>query len=208
MIDIRLFFRKIDRAKYISHLDLYRLMQRATKRAGLPIWQTQGFNPHAYITFALPLSLGIEGLNETMDTRITEELDFDEVKERLNKALPQDIQITRAAAPINKHTMIEKAEYDIDTDCDLQKFRLFIAQPSIMTTKNTKKGEVQIDLKQYIELIDVSGTNVDLILPAGVDVNINPNLIFEAFQREKNIEINKLNICRTAVYCKNGSIFE
>ena len=49
--DYRLTFAKKGRARYISHLDLMRAMQRAIKRAGVPIWYTQGFNPHSYLMF-------------------------------------------------------------------------------------------------------------------------------------------------------------
>jgi radical SAM-linked protein len=65
--DIRVFFSKTGNAKYISHLDLYRSFSRAIQRSGLPVWITEGFNPHIYITFALPLALGIEGQEEAMD---------------------------------------------------------------------------------------------------------------------------------------------
>ena len=57
MIDVRTVFEKKGRAKYISHLDLNRFMMRAFRRSGLPIWYTEGFNPHPYATFALALSL-------------------------------------------------------------------------------------------------------------------------------------------------------
>ena len=56
MINIRVFYHKTSRAKYISHLDIMRCMQRAVVRAGLPVWYTEGFNPHIYLTFSLPLS--------------------------------------------------------------------------------------------------------------------------------------------------------
>ena len=59
-IDYRLFYTKTGRLKYISHLDTNRLMQRTLKRSGLPVWYSEGFNPHIYITFALPLALGLE----------------------------------------------------------------------------------------------------------------------------------------------------
>ena len=57
MEPIRVFYRKTDTAKYISHLDINRCFQRAMKRAGIPLWFTEGFNPHAYLTFPLPLAL-------------------------------------------------------------------------------------------------------------------------------------------------------
>lgn len=62
MTTVRIFYKKLDVAKYISHLDMQRCMQRAVKRAKLPVWYTEGFNPHPYITFALPISLGIESI--------------------------------------------------------------------------------------------------------------------------------------------------
>ena len=59
---VRLVFSKTGRARYISHLDLNRTMARVLRRAGIPLWYTEGFNKHPYITFAAPLSLGCESL--------------------------------------------------------------------------------------------------------------------------------------------------
>ena len=67
MTTIRIWFTKTGEAFYISLLDLQRVMQRALKRSGLPVWYTLGFNPHIYMTFAAPLSLGQESLAETVD---------------------------------------------------------------------------------------------------------------------------------------------
>lgn len=53
--EYRLVYGKTGRARYISHLDLMRAMQRAFKRADIPLWYTQGFNPHAYLMFPLAL---------------------------------------------------------------------------------------------------------------------------------------------------------
>ncbi len=64
MTTVRVWFTKTGEAAYISLLDLQRVMQRALKRARLPVWYTQGFNPHIYMTFAAPLALGQESLVE------------------------------------------------------------------------------------------------------------------------------------------------
>ena len=70
MRNIRIFFSKRDRAKYISHLDMTRLFQRAVRRTGITMWYTEGFHPHLYMTFALPLSLGQESLREMMNFKV------------------------------------------------------------------------------------------------------------------------------------------
>ena len=79
MKPMRLFYEKTDTAKYISHLDINRCMQRAMKRAGIPLWFTEGFNPHAYLTFPLPLALGYESVYECVDFRLVEEMSEEEI---------------------------------------------------------------------------------------------------------------------------------
>ena len=112
-MNVRVFFEKTGMTKYISHLDLMRCMTRAIKRAAIPAWYTEGFNPHLFITFALPLTLGVESLCESMDIRLTEEMGFEEVKNRLNVNLPDGIRITNVAAPVYKANDIAFAEYKI-----------------------------------------------------------------------------------------------
>ena len=63
----RALFEKVGNARYISHLDLMRVFQRAFKRAGLPLTHTQGFNPRPSVSIALPLSLGVESRCELLD---------------------------------------------------------------------------------------------------------------------------------------------
>ena len=73
MRNVRVWFKKEGTAKYISHLDLNRNMLRIIHMAKLPIWYTEGFNPHPFITFALPLSLGFSGLRESMDFKLLDD---------------------------------------------------------------------------------------------------------------------------------------
>ena len=87
MREVRLVFSKTDRCKYISHLDINRCMSRALSRAEIPLWFTEGFNPHPYMSFSLPLSLGVESLCESVDLRIVGEITNDEIKTRMNNML-------------------------------------------------------------------------------------------------------------------------
>ena len=205
--NVRIFFSKKGRAVYISHLDLYRVFQRAVKRCKLPVWETQGFNPHIYITFALPLALGTEGVCESLDTKLTEELSFEEIRDRLNSALPRDIRILYAAEPKIKPTEIAESEYEVNIDCDFEKLNAFFLQEQIITEKKTKKGISEIDLKPHIKLLELKEGYVRMRLPSGTEFNINANLVFEAFEKQYGGEIGGINIKRTGIYCKNGEIF-
>ena len=205
--NVRIFFSKRGRAVYISHLDLYRVFQRAVKRCKLPVWETQGFNPHIYITFALPLALGTEGVCESLDTKLTEELSFEEIRDRLNSALPRDIRILYADEPKIKPTEIAESEYEVNIDCDFEKLNAFFLQEQIITEKKTKKGISEIDLKPHIRLLELKEGFVRMRLPSGTEFNINANLVFEAFEKQFGGEIGGINIKRTGIYCKNGENF-
>lgn len=63
----RLAFSKADTAKFISHLDLMRTFQRSFLRAGIAIKHTEGFNPHAFVSIPLPLSVGFSSGCEVLE---------------------------------------------------------------------------------------------------------------------------------------------
>ena len=69
----RFLFCKEGSAVWISHLDLQRMFQRAFNRAGIAIAITNGYNPHAYVAMALPLSVGMESQCEILDCRLADE---------------------------------------------------------------------------------------------------------------------------------------
>lgn len=217
MINARLFFKKYGDLKYISHLDLNRLMLRALKRASLPVWYTEGYNPHMYITFALPLSLGYESDYEIMDLRLEKEISFDEIKQRINDVLPEGIEIIKAANQKKKTSDIAFADYEIKIFCeDIQKCRDslidFFAQETILTEKKTKKGSKTIDLKPDTEITGITAQNgsvvINLRLPAGSNKNINPSLIIDSFMNFSKITPRLTCGRRTAVLCSDKQLFE
>ena len=205
-VNTRVFFSKMNRAKYISHLDLNHCVQRAMKRSKLPIWQTEGYNPHTYVAFMLPLSLGQEGVCEAMDFRLTEDVSPEEVMDKLNSSLPPDIRVIRVAEPKYKNTDIASAEYRIESDINVEKFKEFVSSEQILTEKKTKKGVSTIDLKPLISELSFDDV-ITLRLPAGNDFNINPSLLFEAFCSATGESIKRLRIVRTRIFCADGKEF-
>ena len=206
--EYRLTFAKLDRAVYISHLDLMRTMQRAFKRAKLPIWHTQGFNPHAYIMFPLALSLGVESRCEVMDVALTEDYPLDEVYEKLNAALPSGLEIVKAEKPKNPHTSITSAEYEIVFDAEAEEFLKFISREKIEIKKLTKKKtEKIIDIKPDIEVLCCEerkdGLFVKLRLPAGCDKNVNSGVLTSAFCEFLNKDMS-CKTSRTGILMANG----
>lgn len=205
-VNTRVFFSKVGRAKYISHLDLYGVFQRAVRIAELPAWYTEGLSPRLYLQFMLPLSLGQEGLREAVDMRLLKDIPFEETKERLSKALPLDIRVIEVSAPVMKNTDIAFAVYEITGSFDCNKFCEFCGRPSIVTEKKTKKGVSEIDLKPYITLLGSDDGILRIKLPAGNDFNINPTLLLGAYEKEYG-KINGEKIIRTHILNAAGENF-
>lgn len=218
MKPMRLFYEKTDTAKYISHLDINRCMQRAMKRAGIPLWFTEGFNPHAYLTFPLPLALGYESVYECVDFRLVEEMSEEEIVSRLNGVFPMGLRAVSAAEPQHKSLQIVSASYEVrlqllDTDADKTKAILeaFFAQPEIKAIKRTKKGEKEVSLKEHLKelALSVDGEEVliKITLPAGNDFNINPTLVLDSFAKDTGMMIDSVKVLKTGVYLENGEKF-
>lgn len=198
MKSVRVWFEKKGSARYISHLDLTRCMGRALKLSHLPVWYTEGFNPRIYMTFSMPLSLGIVGERECMDIRLTEETEFSEVVRRLNEHLPSDIRILEAAEPKEKFDAIAFADYEAvlssESSADLEKKLKHLLQwERITVTKHGKKGDKELDVKPYFLYMEQerrSETQLQLSfrLPCSVSGSINPYLLLEALQKYEGAE--------------------
>lgn len=214
--NIRVFYQKLSRAKYISHLDITRCMQRAIKRAEIPAWHTEGFNPHIYLTFALPLSLGYESESESMDMRLTEDMPFDEVKERLNRALPPDLRVKEVAVQENKPDKITSCLYTVtlygeNGEALKKAFAEFMEKPEIMVVKKTKRGDKTIDIKPDCRLEDMKSEDdrliISLITAAGAEKSVNPTLLTDEFLRQNNLDGIKTAVMRLEVYMEGVAIF-
>jgi radical SAM-linked protein len=79
--------------RYISHLDIVRLFQRAIRRAALPVTLSQGFTPHYKIGFSNALKLGVESEGERAVFAIDNWMDPEEFKTRMNEKLPEGIKV-------------------------------------------------------------------------------------------------------------------
>lgn len=223
MRSVRLNFSKTGRAIYISHLDVNRMMTRAVRRARLPMWYTEGFNPHPYIAFALPLSLGQSSDCEYMDIRIEGDMTDEEVMTRLNDTLPEGLKILSVGAPVHDAKEIEKAQYFVkiifanseDASAFAEKADVLIKSEELIAEKPGKKGHRKI-MKQ-VNLIDMiydakitcsdSVVNLQCVLSAGNTHNLNPTLLVETIENCIDIKHKQLHIVRKKLITKNNENF-
>lgn len=189
---VRLWYRKEGAAKYMSHLDLVRVMGRVFHRARIPLWYTEGFNPHPFMTFALPLSLGTVGLRESVDIKLEQELSEKELMERMNPCLPEGITVFDVTQPEMKPGEIVYGKYRVFFTCDaaepealLEALRRQLEKKELLVEKKSKKGVRLFDLKpaiqEYALALEDETVRLEIVLPAGSTLNVNPSLFTQAF---------------------------
>lgn len=220
MQTIRVWFTKHDEACYISHLDLQRVVQRALKLAGVPVWYSQGFNPHIYLTFALPLPLGQQSITESFDFKTEQPVDGEAIYWKLNRALPHGIDVYDITPAVMGPGEIAWARYLIRFDAQEgdagpleQRIDAFLSQKEIPVEKRTKRGgQKQFDLAPYLSrrqwLPFAQGACLDITLPAGSVLNINPDLLLTALEAAASIDPLDASICRTQLLTADFREFE
>lgn len=220
MREVRLRFSKQGRLKYISHLDINRAMSRAFKRAEIPLWYTEGFNPHPYMSFSLPLSLGVESLCESVDIRIVGSITNDEIKNRMNSVLPEGLKVLDVYddfydnGEISYSDYVYKFQFD-DNALALEKIKSILDGDEILALKKGKQGRKKVfketNIKSFIDKYNISIRDDTVVLNirllAGTDKNLNPSLLFDTIIRLIDMDYHWKSISRIALLKKDYSQF-
>lgn len=220
MKNVRVWYRKDDACRYISHLDINRTITRALQMSGIPLWHTEGFNSRLYVSFALPLSLGFRGTYESVDIRLLEDnYPYDEIISRFNKHTPEGITAYEVTEPVMKPAAICYAHFKIVITAEKHSAsEIFEFANSLMNSENilvektTKKGAVkQVDLKENIVGYELDcnqkGVELDITLPAGSVKNVNPTLLTEVLEKHCGFEL-FTDITRRELYTENFELFK
>jgi len=199
-------YSKTGKAMYISQLDLMATMQRSFLRAGINLKYSEGFNPHPYMSVALPLPVGCESICELMDVRIADRKlpDIKAIK------LPEGLAILDTYVPTRKFNEITWIEisgimnYDKQTDNDfVKKLALCFSKESIVISKRTKRGFKDIDIAPYIKDIKF-GMEKHITISAKISA-MNPTLntddIINAIDEKLRPEF--ISVKRIAIYDSN-----
>lgn len=205
MARIRFSYARRDPLKYISHLDMMRLFQRALRRSGLPLAYSEGFNPHQRFNLAVPLPVNVTAAEEYGEVFFTEQLSPDRFMFTLRPQLPAGLDITGAfAAPENAPalpSLVDAALYraapaaaeacEFDSRSYREALRHLMEREEILVARPRKKHKITyIDVRPYI--IDVTITEagreqlleISLLLGAGSRGGVSPFFVIEELEKE------------------------
>jgi len=232
---MRVRFTRGESVKFLSHLDLMKVFERAVRRSGLPVSYTKGFNPHPQMVFGLPLAVGMTSECEHADFQLDAEIEPKEFIQRLNDSLPDGIRVTAAA--VNKSgknimATVRRADYELEVFTDealayddaSASLAAMLERNSIMAEKETrgKRGETILketeirplifdaaieELKPVPQGYEVfkSAFLVKASLKAGSEANLSPALFIKALAGQWGVPAAAVRIHRKALYIDTGN---
>jgi len=155
---LRFVFSKVGDLRFLGHLETIKAIERACRRAGIPLAFSGGFSPKPRITFALSLPTGAEGLHEFMDLELAETISVKEVVDRVNGNLPRGLSLIRGwkvppeSGALNGRVchMTYRALLPDSWDGLKQLTECFMERESIPVIRVRKGKERTLDLKDYL----------------------------------------------------------
>lgn len=166
---LRLKFSRGEELKFLSHLDLMRLWERAFRRARLPLAYSEGFSPHPQISLAAPLAVGVTSEAELMDVFLTRWVSLNSFMAQLKEKLPRGIDLLEAwvialNAP-SLQSQVRFVEYRVEVETDKSRQEIESALRSLLAAREIPwhhfrdTGARYYDLRALVEdlwLIDRS----------------------------------------------------
>lgn len=198
-------FEKMGRMSWFSHLDLQNTMQRALRRAQLPVAYSQGFNPHVLTSFATALSVGCQSRGEVMEVEMAGEISPEEFAEKLNACLPDGLKVRRCApVPDSAPALMAKvaeAGYDITApNADLtQAVEAFLKAEEVMVEKRSKTKTRLVNIRPMVHEItcafDGKDSRLSMVLEQTNANALKVELVMQALAPEQ-----EFRFVRTALY--------
>ncbi len=202
----RVKFKKTGCMKFLGHLDVLRYFQKAIKRSGIPIAYSEGFNPHQLLSFAAPLSVGVESGGEYFDMELLSEVPENEIVKSLDDTMVEGVEIIDArllsGKVQNAMAAVSAARYRIDCEGDNgQKIHDFISNASdFVIVKKTKKSEREIDLLPLIYECTFDDGVLRMTLPCGSTENIKPQLVIDSYIEKSGADAFKYSLYREELF--------
>ena len=200
-----------EEVKYISHLDFVKFIQRAVRRADLPMLYSCGFNPHPQMAIALPLSVGVTSDCELMRIGFDGDFSENEIKNTLNSVLPDGFSVTMVKnckdakidfSAINRADYICECEMEGKTEFDVERF---LSNDKILVMKKSKSGIKEADIKPHIHSMKLIDVNDDIVtfsmcLSAGNEYNLKPDTVIDAMMKyDDDFKVNFYKVHRCAL---------
>ena len=165
-------YQKGSEVSLISHLDIQRTLQRAFRRAGLPLLYSNGFNPHPQFSFATAAATGMSSDCEWFEVQLSEPIAPEEFVSRANAVMPVGMSVSGAFEPPEgfgslsaklraAEYLVKLSFYDAVQEEKLRTTLEAMLAGEIVINKRTKGGVRPVDMRPYILRVSVEQVEGD-----------------------------------------------
>ena len=215
MYRIRARYEKRGRVKYLGHLEMIKVFERAFRRSLVSLKYTEGFNPHPKMSFALPSSVGFSSTGEYIDLEVTETVEMNKFIFDMNETLPEGLRIINGgyveAKAKSLMSIVDYSEFQIDFLMQKEmvgRLENLLSSEFILVMKKTKSGKMlEKNLKDDVhkfEIIKDEGNRITLkvVLRAGSRGNLNPLFLLKGLGDKlgEEIDLNEVNVLRIDIF--------
>lgn len=162
-----------------------RLFERAIRRANIPIWMSQGFNPRPKMSFPTALALGIEGINEIIELELSQWMAPGKLQECLKAQLPPGLVITSAESitprsPSRVDELVYRIEVNLPKEITQEKVDEFLAEKKFQISREKKGGKKLFNLRSSIVSITLEDNVLLLKLKPTKEGTARPDEVLKA----------------------------
>ena len=163
---LRIRYAKRGRLRFASHRDLARALERALRRAQVPMAFSAGFTPHPKISYLGAAPTGAASEAEYVEIGLSERRDPEEVRAALDAALPEDIAVLEAVEAAegtgSLADRIDTAGWRVELPgvepADLARaVAAFLARDTVEVPRRTKNGLRDVDARAAVTSASAAG---------------------------------------------------
>jgi len=172
---IRLLVSRGEECKYLSHLDVCRVWERACRRAGIKLKYSEGFSPHPKLTIAAPLPVGVTACADFLEIECDAMVRT--VMQTLPSALPIGFEVHDAMeidpAVESLQSLVHRAQYKVVVEYSgsveqvEEKLRIFLEASEVLITRHREDRSKEINIRPLVleaRLENLENSRLTLIL--------------------------------------------
>ncbi len=165
---LRFRLEKTGPARFLGHLETMTQLERAFRRAEIPLAHSRGFHPHPLIKTASALPLGVESLVEVLEVQVHGNPDPHELARRVNRVMPQGLKLAdgRRRMPGERLCEPDEVTYLVKSPVPLDPERIvwFQRRESLPYTRRSPKGERVLDLCRAVKHLEIKDGELTLVV--------------------------------------------
>ena len=198
----RLCFTKLEKTRYLSHLELIKVFIRAFRRIGMDLVYSSGYHPMPKISFAVALPVGTESLSEIVDVQAKNILNTSLTIKRLNKELPAGIRVISMEEIAIKEPppRIKESCFHVRANGYFNKEAVdrFLMLKSCLAVKKRRKGEKIVDIRSQVKTLHVlSNGALELTVRHGEGPELKPAEIIKNVFTLNDSQIEGMRVLKT-----------